>query len=366
MKINLNLDELREKEFNLRFGRIAGEDVVLVYPEGFPKFEKHTLVFRSSVWTLDGTLISAGFKKFVNLGEAPDLIRDPTDKDLNTAKIMEKLDGSLLTTTKYKGEMIARTRGTLDASVLENGHEIALFKEMYPAVFDNRWINDNEYSLIYEWLSTENQIVIRYPDCPNIKLIGAIRHSDYVYLKQNELDEIAKELGVGRPRYYAFATMEDMVKAVEVLSGEEGFCVYFNNEQDIKKVKSPWYLALHRFKSNCSLEYVLDLYIQQDEPHYNDFANHIGEVFDHECLNMALPFASTVCDAGRQVNDIVAGMERFVEKIKALPTRKEQALAIMQSYGKESNRSGFVFQLLDGRQLDKEARKKLYWQCLKK
>jgi len=80
---------------------------------------------------------------------------------------------------------------------------------------------------------------------------------------------------------------------------------------------------------------------------------------------MAKSFISQVCDAKKQVDSILGGMDRFVNGIKGLPTRKDQALKITSAYS-TTNRAGFVFQLLDGRTLDKDAIKKLYWQCLKK
>lgn len=364
MKVTLNLQELEDAEFDLRMGQIGGETVVLINPRGFPKFKKEWLIFRSSVWTMDGTLISAGFKKFFNLTEQPDLCRDPTDDDIASGAFLEKLDGSLLIVSKYKGHLIIRTRGTLDATVLDNGHEIDILKKKYPKCFDNIFL-DSGYSLCFEWLSIENKIVLTYPDCPDMKLVGMIAHEDYRYAGQGALDQLAKELGVGRPRTFKFKTVADMLQTVEALKEEEGYCFYFNDEQDIKKVKSPWYLALHRFKANCTLEYILDFYVECEEPDYQTFVEKITQTFDHECLALALPFASQVLDASKNVRAILGGFKTFVDtKLKQLPSRKEQAQLVLSSYGK-TNRASFVFQLLDGKVIDKDGRKKLYWQVLK-
>lgn len=271
---------------------------------------------------------------------------------------------SLLIVSRYKGELMVRTRGTLDATALENGYEVAILKQKYPKCFDNPLL-DTGRTLLFEWLSTTNKIILTYPDCPDMKLVGCILHEDYSYVSQDTLDDIAKELNVGRPRRYAFKSIQDMLTAVEALKDQEGFCFYYHDGQDIKKIKSPWYLALHRFKSNCSLEYILDFYVANGEPSYNDFAAKISQTFDHECLALALPFASQVVDAGREVKKILAGMKKFVdEKVRPLPTRKEQAQLVLSSYGK-TNRSGFVFQTLDGKQIDNDGIKKLYWQVLK-
>ena len=367
MKINLDLAALEAAEFDLRMGKIGGDTVVLVNPHGFPKYPtRDWLVFRSSVWTMDGTLISAGFKKFFNLTEQPQLVPDPTDEDLKTAEVMEKLDGSLLIVSKYNGELIVRTRGTLDATVMEkNGFEIDELKQRYPKCFDNRYLDSENVSICYEWTSPLNKIVIPYGEVCDIKLVGVIEHEDYSYWLQDELDILAKELEVGRPRRFKFSSMSDIIALMVTLQGEEGYCVYYNDGQDIKKVKSDWYKARHRFKEDCSLEFILDAYVNAGEPSYVDFVEGLAKVYDHECLEQAIPFASKVCDASRQVKAILAGMNVFVqETLKPLPTRKEQALLVLSSYGK-TNRAGYIFSLLDGKTLDKDAITKLYWQVLK-
>lgn len=363
MKINLNIAELEQKEFDIRWGFIGGDKVVLVCPHGFPKWTEDLLIFRSSVWTEKGELVSPGFKKFFNWTEAPHIVPEPTS--LKDAKILQKIDGSLLICSKYKKQLILRTRGTLDATAMANGFEIEILKKKYPKAFDNQFINSERITLLYEWVSNENKIVIAYDDCPDIKLVGAIQHSDYSYFTQGELDIFAESIGVNRPKVYSFCTVEEMLKTIGEIEGEEGVCVYFNNEQDIKKVKGAWYLALHAFKSEVSIEKVLDMYLEWGQGSYNDFMGKVTSTFDFECAKMALPYISKVCEAKKQVEAIVNGMREFVEKVKRdYSTRKEQAGQVFQAYGK-TNRSGFVFTLLDGKELKKDDFKKLYWQVLK-
>ena len=66
---------------------------------------------------------------------------------------------------------------------------------------------------------------------------------------------------------------------------------------------------------------------------------------------MVRGYISTICDGYKDVLKIVDGMNVFVTKIKTLPTRKEQAVAVFASYGKESNRSSYIFTLLDGKRM---------------
>jgi len=58
-------------------------------------------------------------------------------------------------------------------------------------------------------------------------------------------------------------------------------------------------------------------------------------------------------------------MNSFVNnRLRLLPTRKEQAQLVISSYG-ETNRAAFVFKLLDGKSFGKEEYKKLLFQVLK-
>ena len=60
-------------------------------------------------------------------------------------------------------------------------------------------------------------------------------------------------------------------------------------------------------------------------------------------------------------------MKRFVQtELSKYPTRKLQAVVTFQSYGKNTNRAGYVFKFLDGKELNDEDLQKLLWQCLKK
>ncbi len=77
--------------------------------------------------------------------------------------MVEKLDGSLLIVSKYNGQYILRTRGTVDASIMANGHELEIFKNtILSKLADN---NDTwDYSVLFEWLSPINKIVLNYGD----------------------------------------------------------------------------------------------------------------------------------------------------------------------------------------------------------
>ena len=361
--MQIDLSTIDREQFLVQERMLNGETVYLVNPQHIgAKWTRDNLHFRSSVWNASGELISASFKKFFNWGEQPDLA--PIPSDIRKCELVEKLDGSTLVVSRYKGNGIYRTRGTVDATGLDNGHEIEVLRAKYPLAFNNPLLSLENCSFIYEWVSPVNKIVINYGDEPDIYLIGIIYHHNYELEDQDTLDYVAEAIGVKRPERFNFASVSEMLAAVEKLQGQEGLCVYTPNGQDIRKVKSAWYLALHRFKENANIETVLDLFVEYGYPSYHEFETRLTTQFDYECFAMVRAFASRVVDAFEQVQAIKAGMVRFVEPLKELK-RKEAALKILAAYG-ETNRANFCFGILDGKGFGNEENKKLLWQVLEK
>lgn len=368
MKIDLN--KINRNEFIVKEVQIAGEICYLVTPQHIDCFwNKDNLIFRSSIWNNNGELISAGFKKFFNYHEKPDLEIQPTD--LKGCTSVEKLDGSLLIVSKYKGEMIYRTRGTSKATDMENGYEIPLLIEKYKNFFNsNIWYQEtvnNNY--LFEWTTPTNKIVIDYGSEPDIRLVGIIRNDDYSYFTQKELNTIAEYHGLKRPQIFQYSNITDLTSDVENFTDKEGICLYFNKDQSIRKVKSLWYLKLHAFKSQVSLENLIDVYLSisflgylPEFASYQKTCQFIESQFDFECLQMSIPFISKIADASKEVSAIMIGIQSFVSKLEG--TRKDKALKIISSYG-NTNRSGIAFALLDGKTIKKDSIKKLFYQILK-
>lgn len=362
MKIDIQKVDLTQ--FMVHEHSLNGEIVHLIQPQHIgTKWHQDNKHMRSVVVNYDGEVISAGFPKFTNWGENPDHF--PVPNSLKHCTIVEKLDGSLLIVSKYNGQYILRTRGTVDASTLANGHELEIFKSTILAkLADN---NDTwDYSVLFEWLSPINKIVLNYGDEPSWRLIGFINHINYSLAQQDMLDAMAKKYGFDRPPTYTFSSVEDLLKDVDQWRGKEGVVVYSKNDQMLHKVKGAWYLALHHMKSELSnIEKIIDVWLEQGMPDYQTFYSYIFTTFDYELAEQCRGMISRICDAKKEVDLIVSGMNEFVNnRLKTLPTRKLQAEQVISAYG-NTNRASFLFKLLDGKSLGKEEYKKLLFQVLK-
>jgi len=356
--MKIDFSKINKTEFNVIEKFVNQEVVYLIFPRINPNWNSDNLIFRSSVWNLNGELVSPSFKKFFNWNERIDLVPNPND--VKNCHLIEKIDGSTLIVSNYKDNIIIRTRGTIDYHSQENAFEIDNLKNVYSLAFNP----PEGFTWIYEWISPFNKIVLDYGENSDIYLISAINHSTYSMYSQICLDVLALDINVKRPKVYHFDTINEMIATIENLKGYEGICCYFDDDQQIKKLKSIEYLTHHRFKYQTSFEDILDLYLEIDRPEYNTFVTYIEKKFDYECCNIVKPIVSTICDINKEIELTILGMKIFVNRLQNL-SRKEAAEIIISSYGKTS-RSSFVFNLLSGKELDNKDLKKLFFQFRKK
>lgn len=364
--MKIEIDKIDRGSFMVHEHVVNGEVVYLVQPCHFGcKWTQNNKYFRSSVWNHDGELISASFPKFVNWEENPDNF--PVPKSLKNATVVEKIDGSTLIVSKYKGNYILRTRGTVDATSINNGYELNQFKQtILPKLSDVHLVSGDtwNYSFLFEWVSSANKIVLNYGDEPDWFLIGIVCHADYRLIDQFTLDRLALQHGLKRPTIYNFTAIDDLLKDVDAWKDKEGVVVYSNYDQMLHKVKAMHYLICHRFKSEATLEKTLELYFYCDQPQYQEFSAKLIQTFDYECFQMVRGYALQICDARKKVDEIVDEFRAFIEThLKSLPSRKDQAQKVLADFG-QNNRASFVFTLLDGRSLSDEQLKKLFWQVL--
>ena len=352
---------------------IGGEEVFLVQPKHlYLSWTPETLIFRSSVWNEDGAPVSLSFPKFFNWGEFTDVVAQPDSLDISDCQLVEKMDGSTLIVSQYKGQRIVRTRGTLDARTCDNGEEIELLIELFPKAFEFP-VTDEEgtapVSYLYEWITAdpELQLVVQYKESPDLFLIGAVDHADYSLATQTELDQIAREKEIKRPPVYNYSSLEELLASVATFQGVEGICFYFNGGQNIAKLKSGWYLKLHRLKTGFQgLESVIDLYVELGFPTYEVAWQYLVENVDYETAEACRGYISTICDAMKEVRTIEEHMLTMAKTLnESEADMQEKAARIYESYGR-TNRGEMVIGLLRGADaLTRDQVKKLIYQVLK-
>lgn len=364
--MRIDLASVDREQFLVGEGMFCGLPAVLVTPQRLgAKWGRETVIFRSSVWDAAGNLISAGWKKFVNYSEAPDVFPPPTC--LANCSILSKIDGSLLISDVVNRQWNLRTRGTFSASTLGNSSDFDAMRAKYLQLKDLHAKLGN-HSILCEITSPNQKIVIDYGPEVDITLIGIVNKEDYSYLPQSQLDSIAVMYGLRRPERYVFDSIDKMLADVKEWVGREGVCLYHNNDQSITKIKAAKYLLLHYWKSEVSsVEKLVDLWLSLGTPDYQGFYDTIATQFDYELAEFCRGSISKICDAAKGVERIIQGFHDFAEKnnLKTIP-RKLAAEIVFGAYGKETNRAGYVFHVIGGKELGSDCRKKLILQLLKK
>lgn len=371
--MKIDLQSIDSESFMVHQHFVGEHECFLVQPIHIgAKWTKDNLIFRSSVWDKEGDPVSLSFKKFFNWDEAPTI--DPAPDSLENAKLMEKLDGSTLIISRYKGHTVIRTRGTVDARKQDNGHEIDVLREKYNKFFEFiEALDTTPVSYIFEWLSPTNRIVLDYGEEPDMVLIGVIFHNDYTLMTQDGVSTVASQLQLRRPKLFNYNSVEEMKQSVDALRDQEGLCVYYGNEQQIRKVKAAQYLFLHRAKSEISsIEKVIDVYIDWFIPRhtlsheptgYQEFFKYLTEKFDFEIATMATGHASRICDAMKEVSKIMNALFEFASARMNIP-RNIAAKEVLQAYG-STGRSSIIFKMMDRKTIGADEYKKLLYQVLK-
>lgn len=342
----INLSELNQDYFNIIPSIVGGEECYLVTPhKNFFDWSSDVLHFRSSVWDKQGHLVSAGYRKFFNLGEAPAIT--PFDGNILGCTLMEKMDGSCLIVSKWRGSLILRTRGRMDARLMPNGDEMDLFLERYGTFFNSLPETHNQ-SYIFEWISPRNQIVLKYDSKVSFYLTNIIHHTNYSLTLQSEVDKAAQAIGCPRPKTFTFHSISDLTNAVATWIDSEGICLYYEGDQQIRKVKSFHYLKWHSFKSNCNIKTLTELYFEFNRPDKERFKQLVVEKFDYECLKMSETLIEMFYNDGIDLlNQLEHRVQNFVADTSDLD-QKFFALRVMDEFQSYSQLPAIAFSIRKG------------------
>ncbi len=361
MKVHLPVEE---GYFNITPNKFCGLDCYLVTPQIDAKWSNNNLFYRSLITDKEGNVLSSGFPKFFNYGEKPDCY--PKPEEFNDWKLEDKIDGSLLIADYVNEQFSMRTRGTVSYTLQENARDFELLPERYPKV--KEFLKDNQHlTLLFEIVTPNNVIVVR-PQQIEFYLIGAINKNGMCVVSSSDLIDIWRKIGqMPVPQSYNFLDTNDLSKIAETIKhwkGKEGIVISYNNGQNRIKLKSDWYLFLHRVKSQLNSENnLIEYYVESGMPSYDVFSKKIETEFDFEIVRQLDPLITKICDTGSHVAELIESMKDFVKSIRNFETRKQQAEFIIATYT-NTNRTSYIFHMLNNKELTNEHKIKLMHQCL--
>jgi hypothetical protein len=250
------------------------------------------------------------FDKFFNYGEP-----NAAAIDWKSAKVYEKLDGSLMTLYWHERWIVASS-GTPDASgpAHESGMTFAeLFWQTWrvgglrePAAADWR------YCFMFELMTPHNRIVVQHAE-PRIALIGV---RDLTTMKEERPEAWADRFGAPLARSFPLGTLADCVAAAAAINGieAEGFVVCDDAFRRVK-VKAPHYVSLAQMKDSLSPRAILDVIRRGESAEVLSYFPEVTPIY-----NRVLRKFDSICDeldAAYATHQHIAAQKDFADAVKS-------------------------------------------------
>ena len=265
------------------------------------------------------------FFKFGNYGESycPDI-------DWKSARVQEKVDGSLIKIWFYGGKWRVSTNGTIDAYKSDIGQSIFSVMNIpyqtFGGLFDKAKENcgldfdrlDKNKTYMFELVSPYNKVVVPYK---NIEIYHIGTRDNITF---EELDE---DIGVQKPKHFNLHSLEDCIKTANKMPyNEEGYVVVDKNWHRVK-IKSPQYVAVHHLKNNGELNFSSLVQLVR--------ANEIEEF----CIYFP-EYKEYVVKLKNKIDEIISELEKEINELKTkkFDTQKDFAIEV-----KDKQFSAFYF-----------------------
>lgn len=306
--------------FIVKEGTTCGEEVLLITPSNANNVQwtERNLDLRSIIldrqaadefilfyemnpdYVVLPKILSRGYPKFFNYFEEGQLKKcgvNFSEKDLINGIWEPKIDGSCLLIDLIDGKLNARTRGNVNAfeSFPESSDELNELLDKYIRNNPERNLIFSllkKYTLIFEWTTPNNRIILDYGNKPELYLTGAIRKTwDRVMLSQCELDKLAATCGFKREKARMDIKTAGDIEKLKQLKNIEGFCVYLQDGQTIIKCKTQDYLLAASAKSRGLMNFYSLFKFWKDQPQKLDsdigtLENLIESTFSAEVLEV--------------------------------------------------------------------------------
>lgn len=203
-------------------------------------------------------VVSHPFHRFYNDGEA---VAAPID--WGSARVQDKLDGSLTVLYHYAGAWHVATKGSPDAGGPVLGHTMT-FRELFWSTWGHQHLGlpdlDPDFTYVFELTSPLNRVVVAHDD-HRLTLLG-------VRSRVTGQEFPASAFPALNPvREHPLGSLVDVRAAAEVLNpiAAEGFVVVDRHFNRVK-IKSPRYVAIHHLKDTLTMRGLLEM-VKAGEQH---------------------------------------------------------------------------------------------------
>lgn len=271
--------------------------------------------------------VAMPFKKFFNESE-----HLAAKIDWESARVQEKLDGSLITMYWYGGAWQCASSGNPDAAGEVNGSGMSFRQLFFDTLFATPTFKldslDPTVTYIFELMSPYNRVVVRHQE-PKIALIGARNILDLQEIPVESVD-----IGVPVVKSFPLKNLKEIEATFQKMDplSQEGYVVVDSSFNRVK-VKSPAYVALHHLRGEAftpkrALALVLQNETEEFLGYFPEFSKEI-EAMRFSLVGLLEAMQNDFKEITTKVNSLGGGMAVVSPKI----AQKEfAALAVKTPY----------------------------------
>lgn len=201
---------------------------------------------RGLVFDMDGDLIGRRYHKFFNVNERDETSIGKIDWS-RPHVILEKLDGSMVSPCFVNGHLRWMTKmGITDTSM-----EAEAFVASRPDYTElAAHYLEHGFTPVFEWCSNKNRIVLDYPE--DRLVLTAMREMKFgSYMLHDALERIGERYGIPVVKVWDVLRKQDTELLMDIVrqsEDAEGVVVRFDDGHMVK-IKSDWYVRIHKVKS---------------------------------------------------------------------------------------------------------------------
>lgn len=265
-------------------------------------------------------VVSRAFDKFGNHGEGyvPEI-------DWSTARVQEKLDGSLCVLYHYDGAWHVATSGSPDASgdvqragvhqenAFEKGYSFAsYFWDTFKSM-GGRLPEPSDLCFAFELMGPLNRIVVVH-ERAWLRLLAVRNRATG---EQFWPEQWADVIGIPAVQSFPLTSLDEIVASFEHISpvSQEGYVVVDGNFNRVK-IKHPGYVALHHAKDGMGPKAFVQI-------------ARTGEV--SEVISAFPEFQPLIAEARGRYESLVAAVKSDYARLKDIPEQKAFALEALKT-----------------------------------
>jgi hypothetical protein len=257
------------------------------------------------------TVVARPFNKFFNYGEG-----HAAPIDWATARVQEKVDGTLCILYNYMGGWHVGTTGTPDASGPVGGLNMTFadlfwktWEKMLGCLPEDDGLSNLDPGLthLFELTTPFNRVVVPHRESKLTWLASRDRVTGFYARGFMPIPSVWT---------YPLQSMEDIQKTFETLDPlhNEGYVIVDGSNCRVK-VKHPGYVAIHHLKDSHgkSMKSLLSIVLNGESA---EFGNYFAE------------YKPLLDEVRQKYDSLVAELEAAYAKVKDIPVQKDFALAI--------------------------------------